>query len=233
MKLLTKIAVVVGASLMALPAFAENEFIAGIPRNQTLILQGPGAQNANWFNLWAPGGGASPNGLQQLTGDTLWFINPEGGKDAWQNALAADKPVYNDDFTQMTVKLKEGIYWSDGVEFTADDVAYTVADPDRPSGHGMERSLHGQRRKRRDARPRHRDLSTEVAELALPYALHRALERGVDHAEACLRESRGPAEVRQQSPGLAERLYAQQLRSRPVSGRCGSCATTGSGPASA
>ena len=28
------------------------------------------------------------NGLQQLTTDTLWFINPEGGKDAWQNALA-------------------------------------------------------------------------------------------------------------------------------------------------
>ncbi len=26
----------------------------------------------------------------------------------------------------MTVKLKEGIYWSDGVEFTADDVKFTV-----------------------------------------------------------------------------------------------------------
>ena len=126
MKLLTKIAIVVGASLMALPAFADNEFIAGIPRNQTLILQGPPAQNAAWFNLWAPGGGANPNGLQQLTADTLWFINPEGGKDAWRNALAADKPVYNDDFTEMTVKLKEGIYWSDGVEFTSADVAYTV-----------------------------------------------------------------------------------------------------------
>ena len=26
----------------------------------------------------------------------------------------------------MTVKLREGIYWSDGVEFTADDLYYTV-----------------------------------------------------------------------------------------------------------
>ena len=26
----------------------------------------------------------------------------------------------------MTVKLRDGIYWSDGVEFTADDVVYTV-----------------------------------------------------------------------------------------------------------
>jgi ABC-type transport system substrate-binding protein len=64
--------------------------------------------------------------LQQLASDTLWFINPEGGKDAWQNALAAEPPIYNDDATQMTVRLRRGIYWSDGVEFTADDVAYTV-----------------------------------------------------------------------------------------------------------
>ena len=26
----------------------------------------------------------------------------------------------------MTVKLRKGIYWSDGVEFTADDVIFTV-----------------------------------------------------------------------------------------------------------
>ena len=60
-----------------LPAAAQ-EFIAGIPRNEALIIQGPPAQNADWFNLWAPGGGANNNGLQQLTADTFWFINPEG-----------------------------------------------------------------------------------------------------------------------------------------------------------
>ena len=36
------------------------------------------------------------------------------------------KPIYNADFTQMTVKLRKGIFWSDGVEFTADDVVYTI-----------------------------------------------------------------------------------------------------------
>lgn len=119
------------AAAMAIAALvvpvAAQEFIAGIPRNEALIIQGPAAQNAEWFNLWAPGGGASNNGLQQLTADTFWFINPEGtGDAAWTNALASDRPVYNDDFTQMTVTLKEGIFWSDGVEFTADDVVYTV-----------------------------------------------------------------------------------------------------------
>jgi peptide/nickel transport system substrate-binding protein len=126
MKLRRIIAAAVSALALAVPAFAQD-FIAGLPRNETLIIQGPPAQNAEWFNLWAPGGGASTNGNQQLSADTLWFINPEGtGADAWQNALAADKPRYNDDFTEMTVKLKEGIFWSDGQPFTADDVVFTV-----------------------------------------------------------------------------------------------------------
>ncbi|GLQ10424.1 peptide ABC transporter substrate-binding protein [Devosia yakushimensis] len=125
MSLFKKIAIAAVASMLALPALAQD-FIAGIPRNEALIVQGPTAQNADWFNIWAPGGGSNVNGLQQLTTDTLWFINPEGGVDAWQNALAAEPPIYNDDFTEMTVKLREGIFWSDGVEFTADDLVYTV-----------------------------------------------------------------------------------------------------------
>ena len=127
MKLLTKILAVAALSLIALPALAQD-FIAGIPREQTLTIQGTPAQNPDWFNVWAPGGGgaANVNGLQQLTTDTFWFINPEGGAKAWQNALASEPPIYNKDFTQMTVKLREGIYWSDGVEFTSDDVVFTV-----------------------------------------------------------------------------------------------------------
>ncbi|KQW77749.1 peptide ABC transporter [Devosia sp. Root413D1] len=125
MKFLRTIAVAAVASLLALPALAQD-FIAGIPRNEALIIQGPTAQNADWFNIWAPGGGATTNGTQQLSADTFWFINPEGGPNPWQNALATEPPIYNADFTEMTVKLRQGVYWSDGVEFTADDVVYTV-----------------------------------------------------------------------------------------------------------
>ena len=40
----------------------------------------------------------------------------------------------------MTVKLRRGIYWSDGVEFTTDDVIYTIqthlnANRDRGASH--------------------------------------------------------------------------------------------------
>ncbi|QDY70539.1 ABC transporter substrate-binding protein [Qingshengfaniella alkalisoli] len=126
MKLRKLIVATIGAFAVAAPVVAQD-FIAGLPREETLIIQGPAAQNADWFNLWAPGGGANPNGNQQLSADTLWFINPEGSGDtAWQNALAAARPEYNEDFTQMTVTLKDGIFWSDGEPFTAEDVVYTV-----------------------------------------------------------------------------------------------------------
>ena len=83
--------------------------------------------NSGWFNYWAVNAGGRSTGLQQLAMDTFWYIDPDYGIDGvWDNSLAADKPVYNDDFTEMTVKLRPGIYWSDGVEFTAEDVLDTI-----------------------------------------------------------------------------------------------------------
>ena len=104
--------------------------LANLPRNETLILENPEGtiKNAGWFNIWAINAGSQSNGLQQASLDTLWYIDPNRGLDGvWQNSLAAEKPVYNADFTQMTVKLRRGIFWSDGVEFTAADVVHTVA----------------------------------------------------------------------------------------------------------
>jgi peptide/nickel transport system substrate-binding protein len=104
--------------------------ITDFPRNETLIINNPEnpATNPPWFNIWVAGaGGAWSNGLHQLALDTLWFIDPDAGLDgALYNQLAEGPWHYNDDFTEMTVKLREGILWSDGVEFTADDVVYTV-----------------------------------------------------------------------------------------------------------
>lgn len=115
---------------LALSAFAQGglEVAPDVPRNETLILENPEGRvpNPGRFNWWGGGGGWS-TGLQQLALDALWYIDPDAGIDGpWDNALAAEKPIYNADFTQMTVKLRQGIYWSDGVEFTADDVVYSV-----------------------------------------------------------------------------------------------------------
>ncbi len=103
--------------------------INDLPRNETLIAENPEGtiKNAGWFNIWAINAGGQSTGLHQLGMDTFWYIDPDKGIDGvWENSLAAEKPIYNTDFTEMTVKLRRGIFWSDGVEFTADDVLYTI-----------------------------------------------------------------------------------------------------------
>lgn len=110
-------------------ASTAKEVAPGVPRAETLILENPTGRvvPADDFNRWRPGIQSASTGLQQLALDALWYIDPDAGIDGvWDNSLAAEKPIYNKDFTQMTVKLRKGIYWSDGVEFTADDVIYTV-----------------------------------------------------------------------------------------------------------
>lgn len=102
---------------------------AAPPRRETLILENPEGviRNAGWFNIWAINAGSQYNGLQQVAMDTLWYIDPESGLDGpFDNSLAAEPPIYNADFSEMTAKLRQGIYWSDGVEFTAADVVHTV-----------------------------------------------------------------------------------------------------------
>ena len=106
---------------------AQGEEVApGVLRSECLILENPSGTvlPADDFNRWRSGySGSWVCGLQQLALDALWYIDPDAGVDGvWDNALAAEMPIYNDDFTQMTVRLREGIYWSDGVEFTADDL---------------------------------------------------------------------------------------------------------------
>ena len=118
------------SQLLLLTASSQAQGIPrDIPRKELLILENPEGtvKNPGWFNIWAINAGSQSNGLQQAALDTLWYIDPESGIDGvWDNSLAADKPQYNADFTEMTVKLRKGIFWSDGVEFTADDVVSTV-----------------------------------------------------------------------------------------------------------
>jgi peptide/nickel transport system substrate-binding protein len=117
-----------GAAAMAQDAAAPP--ITDLPRNETLIINNPEnpAVSPDNFNIWVAGDGAGwSNGLHQLTLDTLWFIDPDAGlKGSLYNELASEPWQYNKDFTEMTAKLRKGVMWSDNVEFTCDDVKYTV-----------------------------------------------------------------------------------------------------------
>src|ERR1700730_18219466 len=120
-------AVIAITFLVSAAVYAEGS-ISELPRNQTLIVENPEGtiKNAGWFNIWAINAGGQSTGLHQLAMDTFWYIDPNRGVDGiWDNSLAAEKPHYNADFTEMTVKLRSGIFWSDGGEFPADDVTST------------------------------------------------------------------------------------------------------------
>ncbi|MBL8691714.1 MAG: ABC transporter substrate-binding protein [Rhodospirillaceae bacterium] len=129
MRILRSLALVAIAWTLTTPANAQRQQISDLPRKDVLIVENPEGtvKNAGWFNIWAVNAGSQSNGLHQLGMDTFWYIDPNSGVDGvWDNSLASEKPIYNSDFTEMTVKLRKGIHWSDGVEFSAADVVYTI-----------------------------------------------------------------------------------------------------------
>jgi peptide/nickel transport system substrate-binding protein len=121
--------VLIPASLLCLvlqlPAAGTKEQEV-YPRSETIIVDclGGRSPNPDNFNTWVPGAGSEEMGNQQLIVRPLWMSDYVKGQVL--NILASEAPGYNTDFTSMTVKLRKEIYWSDGVEFTADDVIFTI-----------------------------------------------------------------------------------------------------------
>ena len=79
----------------------------GVSRDNTLILPylfAPSPVPGNW-NLWA-GWRAQNGGLHQFVTEALWTLNPNVVEGGIINGLAAEPPIYNQDFTQFTIKLR-------------------------------------------------------------------------------------------------------------------------------
>lgn len=113
------------AFLPPIPAEAQLPLPPGVKREDVLIIDILHGRIANptQMNWWVPG--TLPGwGLHQFCLDALWYTNHSDG--SLINALAAAPPQYNDNFTVLTIRLRSGIYWSDGVPFTAEDVVYTI-----------------------------------------------------------------------------------------------------------
>jgi peptide/nickel transport system substrate-binding protein len=99
-----------------------------VPRNCTLIIllwAGVEGRNPDWgsFNNQVPGqvGGFHTGPLQTMAEPLIMFNVLTGEHENW----LAESWEYNDDLTELTMKLREGIYWQDGMPFTAEDVAFT------------------------------------------------------------------------------------------------------------
>lgn len=107
-------------------ALAEETTIAGTPRSETLVIEGLDGviSNAGQCNPYMTGTNFSA-GLQQLVYSNLWEIDTIAG--AQISDLASGMPeALNDDYTSFKVTLTEGIKWSDGEDFDAEDVVFTI-----------------------------------------------------------------------------------------------------------
>ncbi len=97
----------------------------GLPRSETVIaatLTGRVGSPSN-FNEWV-GWKNRDRGMQQLMNEPLWSVDFATGEII--PGLADGDAEYNDDFTRVTIPLKRGVKWSDGEDFNAEDVVFTV-----------------------------------------------------------------------------------------------------------
>lgn len=106
--------------LTTMPAAAQP---APTDRASTLKVAIPGRFDApDNMNIYAPGVSRSNLGLHQVIYEYFFYNNLQTGEFIpW----LAESYQYNDDFTAITVKLRDGVTWNDGARFSADDVVFT------------------------------------------------------------------------------------------------------------
>ena len=97
----------------------------GTPRHETLIFQTFDRKSANPDAMNPLMQYAHWRGFRELGWGFLWETDTGTGE-SYPELAAAMPEVLNDEHTRFRITLKEGIYWSDGVEFTTDDIIYTL-----------------------------------------------------------------------------------------------------------
>src|SRR4030088_1333869 len=121
------VAAAVPGSVLAAPSQVAAAQVTGlkqVPRNQTLITVRGGTQGKfTEDQLWNPFiATANHQTGPQLVCEPLAFYS------AYQDKLTMWVPEsfqYSPDYKTLTIKTRPQAMWSDGVPFTADDVAYT------------------------------------------------------------------------------------------------------------
>ena len=99
--------------------------LPSVPRNRTLILAGTGVAG-KWtdFDIWNPYaiGTRIGEGMTELYEPLAYYSAFADKEYMW----LAESYQYSPDYKQLTIKTRSGITWSDGVPFSAEDVAYTL-----------------------------------------------------------------------------------------------------------
>lgn len=137
-KRVTSIAAAVTIGALALTGCSSN---GESPTDPTTTpggeTDGPGGQGTVALTIAKPDGAittqshnpfmgessASKYGYQAVVFERLALINPTG--DLGTTPWLAESVEWSDDYTELTVVPRKGVTWSDGVEFTGEDIIFT------------------------------------------------------------------------------------------------------------
>lgn len=101
----------------------NNDSGAGGSGAALTIAKPDGAITTESHNPYLGDSSASKYGYGKVIFEPLALVNPTG--DLGTTPWLAESVEWNDDYTQLTVTPRSGVTWSDGEEFTADDIVFT------------------------------------------------------------------------------------------------------------
>ena len=87
------------------------------------IAKPDGAITTESHNPYLGDSSASKYGYAKVIFEPLALVNPTG--DLGTTPWLAESVEWNDDYTQLTVIPRSGVTWSNGTDFTADDIVFT------------------------------------------------------------------------------------------------------------
>lgn len=87
------------------------------------IAKPDGAITTESNNPYLGDSSASKYGYGKVIFESLALVNPTG--DLGTTPWLAESVEWNDDYTQLTAVARSGVKWSDGEDFTADDIAFS------------------------------------------------------------------------------------------------------------
>jgi len=92
-----------------------------MPREETFVFMGWTTFDSLQNPLMVPY--ANYMTLSQLEGEFLWYDSWATGERIYWQATGYE---YSDDYTSMTIHIRQGVKWSDGEPFTSEDVKFTL-----------------------------------------------------------------------------------------------------------
>ncbi|MBC7291015.1 MAG: ABC transporter substrate-binding protein [Actinotalea sp.] len=102
---------------------SDTDAAAAAPGAALTIAKPDGAITTESHNPYLGDSSASKYGYAKVIFEPLALVNPTG--DLGTTPWLAESVEWNDDYTELTVVPRSGVTWSDGTEFTGDDIVYT------------------------------------------------------------------------------------------------------------